>query len=90
MQVLVSFASFFPCGHVHTPPSRELLHSCSQPREPHKVFAEIKKRFVEKERLVPRSKNRDLTASIPLVRSVIAIGRSVAELALVNTVRARL
>ena len=53
-------------------------------------FSCNKKRFVEKECLVPRSKNRDLTASIPLVRSVITIGRSIAEFALVNTVRARL
>ena len=35
-------ATFFPLGHVQTPPSRELLQSCSQLSEVHNVVAEIK------------------------------------------------
>ena len=36
-------ATFFPLGHVQTPPSRELLQSCSQLSDVHNVVAEIKK-----------------------------------------------
>ena len=43
IQDFLSVATFFPLGHVQTPPSRELLQSCSQLSEVHNVVAEIKK-----------------------------------------------
>lgn len=42
IQDFLSVATFFPLGHVQTPPSRELLQSCSQLSEVHNVVAEIK------------------------------------------------
>ena len=42
IQDFPSVATFFPLGHVQTPPSRELLQSCSQLSEVHNVVAAIK------------------------------------------------
>ena len=42
IQDFPSLATFFPLGHVQTPPSRELLQSCSQLSEVHNVVAVIK------------------------------------------------
>ena len=42
IQDFPSAATFFPLGHVQTPPSRELLQSCSQLSEVHNVVAVIK------------------------------------------------
>ena len=39
MHVLESLATFFPSGHIQTPPSNEETHSCSHPSVEHRDLA---------------------------------------------------
>ncbi len=85
-QVLLSLATFFPLGQMQTPPSRELLQTCSQLREGHRVVAGGRNRgddciFAHPFLIHPMI----LTTSVPLVGPVRTVVLPVAQLALRDT-----